>query len=424
MKNILHFSTTDYGGAGSAAYRIHNNLNLNGFNSKMIVISSRTNDSSVLETNENKIKLFIKKLHNRLLIRLGILSSKYNFYGHWNNAVKRFGQIENLVKDKPDIIILHWISGLINLQVVKELQLKYNCKVYWYLMDMAPMTGGCHYAWDCKGYSEECINCPAVNFPYLNLPHKIVDLKKHISNELKIEVISGTGLLSKQLKKSSIFCDSKIHEIMLSIDENTFFPLSESSVEKFKKKYNIPLNKRVCFFGASNIEDERKGFKYLLQALKKLSEDESFNNNSLVVAVAGNIKNKSIFNEINFEIIYLGFLKGNTELASAYQVADLFISPSIEDSGPMMVNESIMCGTPVVAFETGVALDLIKADQTGFLVKLKDIGDMAKAIKKMIELSDYELEQMKKNCRKLGLVKTSNQVTSQQLIKLINEGKV
>ena len=55
MKNILHFSTTDYGGAGSAAYRIHRNLLSNGFNSNMIVVSSKTNDVSVIETNKNKL---------------------------------------------------------------------------------------------------------------------------------------------------------------------------------------------------------------------------------------------------------------------------------------------------------------------------------------------------------------------------------
>ncbi len=30
-----------------------------------------------------------------------------------------------------------------------------------YMMDMAPMTGGCHYAWDCEKYKMKCGGCPA-----------------------------------------------------------------------------------------------------------------------------------------------------------------------------------------------------------------------------------------------------------------------
>lgn len=68
------------------------------------------------------------------------------------------------------------------------------------------------------------------------------------------------------------------------------------------------------------------------------------------------IKDISIASNVN--IIMPGFLSEN-ELFEVYCAADVFMSTTIADSGPMMVNYSIACGTPVVSFPIGVAQDLV-----------------------------------------------------------------
>ncbi|HAK12692.1 MAG TPA: glycosyl transferase family 1, partial [Chitinophagaceae bacterium] len=50
-----------------------------------------------------------------------------------------------------------------------------------------------------------------------------------------------------------------------------------------------------------------------------------------------------------FDAQQLPFANTEQALAKYYQLADLFISPSIEDAGPMMILESLPCGTPVIA---------------------------------------------------------------------------
>jgi glycosyltransferase involved in cell wall biosynthesis len=69
----------------------------------------------------------------------------------------------------------------------------------------------------------------------------------------------------------------------------------------------------------------------------------------------------------------------------------------------MMINESIMCGTPVVAFEMGVAPDLVHTGQTGYRAKLKDNEDLAKGIAQILGLSKDAYDAMSNNCRELGL---------------------
>ena len=56
---------------------------------------------------------------------------------------------------------------------------------------------------------------------------------------------------------------------------------------------------------------------------------------------------------------------------------------SIEDSGPMMINESIMCGTPVVCFDMGVARDLVHTGRTGYRAALRDSSDLAFGIREV-----------------------------------------
>jgi glycosyltransferase involved in cell wall biosynthesis len=102
-------------------------------------------------------------------------------------------------------------------------------------------------------------------------------------------------------------------------------------------------------------------------------------------------------------------------IASAYQAADVYVCPSIEDSGPMMINQSIMCGTPVVSFEMGVALDLVVTGKTGYRAKLKDTGDMAKGILDILTLDEDNYKIMSVNCRELALKLCSPDVQSEKI---------
>ncbi|HEY5124202.1 MAG TPA: glycosyltransferase [Ignavibacteria bacterium] len=82
---------------------------------------------------------------------------------------------------------------------------------------------------------------------------------------------------------------------------------------------------------------------------------------------------EAIADSLPFEYLYLGYVDNTFGIASAFQAADVFVCPSIEDSGPIMINQSIMCGTPVVVFEMGVATDLVETGITGFRAKNKDV---------------------------------------------------
>ena len=73
MKNIIHFSTLDYGGANTAAVRIHNSLKKYGFNSIFFCKDKRTNDETIF-----KIKPKLNNLYFRLINKIELKFNLFN----------------------------------------------------------------------------------------------------------------------------------------------------------------------------------------------------------------------------------------------------------------------------------------------------------------------------------------------------------
>ena len=69
----------------------------------------------------------------------------------------------------------------------------------------------------------------------------------------------------------------------------------------------------------------------------------------------------------------------------------------------MMINESILCGTPVVSFDMGVAPDLVHTGRTGYRARLKDSADLAVGLYQLMEMNEVRTRVMRTECRALGL---------------------
>lgn len=83
------------------------------------------------------------------------------------------------------------------------------------------------------------------------------------------------------------------------------------------------------------------------------------------------------------------------------------MSPSIGDAGPSTVNQSICCGTPVVAFEIGTAIDVIENGISGYRAAFKDVDDYAHGIESIITLNEQVYIKLRETTREMGLKKNS-----------------
>jgi glycosyltransferase involved in cell wall biosynthesis len=401
---------------------------IEGTNVKLVVREYDTYlEKNIISVN-SKLDTFLIRIFSklgRILVNLKlrkanliISDAKYEIQVY--DQSKLFYKSKKIVRKsnfKPDAIIVLFMEKFVNYLNLYELNKNTNAKIYLYLLDMAPFTGGCHYAWNCTGYFKNCGNCPALfssdphDQTYFNL-----QFKKKLIQKTDLEVIIGSEELNKQVSNAGLLTGKKFHpKFYLPINENVYLPIEKIGM---RKELNLPVHKKIIFFGASSLQVRRKGFKELLTSLdllySMLSEDDLKN---VHILIAGRIDDK-ILNSIPFAKTSLGFLS-HSELPKAFQVADIFTSSSIEDSGPMMVNQALMCGTPVVSFEVGVAIDLVKNGITGFIAKKFDCYEYAEGILYLLRLKQKEAQIITKNCRQLALEKFSLKVVSKKWSELL-----
>jgi glycosyltransferase involved in cell wall biosynthesis len=270
-----------------------------------------------------------------------------------------------------------------------------------------------------------CGNCPGLySSDPLDISHKNLLFKKDFLDKVNIHVLAGSEWQYQQARLSTLFKNKPIHKLLLPINPSVFKP-----VDKAKLRLDLKVNpdKKVIFFGAVGLSEMRKGMHFLIESLDKLKElvsrSDSGLGDKILLLIAGRGFD-AIAGSLPFESQYLGYLDNNYGIASAYQAADVFLCPSIEDSGPMMINQSIMCGTPVVSFEMGVALDLVITGETGYRARFKDRSDMAQGIYNILNLSTTDYNKLSIQCRNLGVKSCSPEIRIDFFENIMRKGEL
>ena len=152
-----------------------------------------------------------------------------------------------------------------------------------------------------------------------------------------------------------------------------------------RNELNLPLNSKLIIFGAiSGIKDNRKGFKFLVPALKQLKKITSFKDINLIIFGATKKKN---FTDIDYKIHQFSEISDDKILQKLYSAADVMVVPSKIETFGQTATESLACGTPVVAFnDTGLS-DIIEHKKSGYLAKYLNEIDLANGISWVLENS-------------------------------------
>ena len=204
---------------------------------------------------------------------------------------------------------------------------------------------------------------------------------------------------------------------MLSCESKNFKPANKvnAAIES-----GLPTDKKIIFFGANDLGDPRKGFKELLLSLHLLKSQLTDEQQQKILLV---FASNSTTTEVNwpFAHIRLPFLNGEEQLARAYQAATVFVSPSIEDAGPMMLLESILCGTPAVAYAIGLAKDAIINNVTGFIVPPVDVDKFADSIKRVVQMPAEQYDLLSRQCHSMAIELFNEKRERQEYEQLFDE---
>jgi hypothetical protein len=325
---VIHFSTGYKGGAAFAARRLNESLNSSGFESYFGAISQRGYSPSAHEFEISRSALgkiisgigtrFQLRLSNRVffsLFSLNVLPKKIiTLRGTKENTILHFHNWFNLTNQKD---ITRWA--------------KKGYKVVVTMHDQRMMTGGCHYAFSCKGLYAKCESCPGLpkplkNFPNLNLERFANELTSIAGN---ITFISPSIWLNSEAKNSHLLRNQRTVFI-----PNTLGILKHSPSELSLRSASDSLN-----IGIASMEPNSyiKGGD-ITSSLEKLVKDEEV---------------PIIFHHLR------DFPQNDRGIQDFWSKIDYLLVISRADNSPNVIHEAKQRGIPIVASKVGGITELL-----------------------------------------------------------------
>ena len=169
---------------------------------------------------------------------------------------------------------------------------------------------------------------------------------------------------------------------------NQQFRLIEDSaaLNQIQEKYNLP-NKFILFLGN---QAPKKNMKRVLEAYAKYLDSET-DGIALVLAESSAKDVMKLLSEIKrpdiFKSIVLTGYVPHSDLPSIYNLATLFLYPSLRESFGIPIIEAMACGTPVITSNTS-AMPEVAAD-AAMLVNPTKSEEIANAIKKILSNDNF-----------------------------------
>lgn len=385
---VVHLNTSDFGGAAMAAIQLHEALLEQGVESDLLTLNRTRQDVPRHHRVEpfalSAVPAWAKARYKarRAMEVLKLVEDRHNAPdnrhlqdrppGHeiFTNPHSFFDITDHPLMRQADIVHLHWVSyGMIDHERFFQ---KVGKPIIWTLHDMNPFTGGCHYSDGCTHFREQCEACPQLNEP--RWAHVYWERKRRGYLQVpkdKLQVVTPSAWLGEWAGQSALLGDRPRHVVPNGFDPGVFRHRPEA-----RRQLGLPEDRKILLFTALEMDNVRKGMPDLLQALELLRDPEIM----LLSMGGGKLERTDIDHH------HAGYITDPEKLALHYAAADLFVLPSKADNLPNTISESLMCGTPVVAFRVGGIPEQVN-EGNGILVDEMSGEALAAAIRTAMDRS-------------------------------------
>ena len=235
--------------------------------------------------------------------------------------------------------------------------------------DCWAFTGHCTYFdfVNCDKWQKHCEHCPQTKeYPsslkdnsYWNYEHK----RRIFTLVDNMTIVTPSQWLADLIRKS-FFKHYSIKVIHNGVDSSVFKPTKSD----FKEKYGLDGKKIIL--GVAGLWEKRKGLYDFIKLSQLLGDDYKV----ILVGV-----NKKQANTLPNNVIKISRTENIKELAEIYSAADVYVNTTYEDNFPTTNLEALMCGTPVITYNTGGSVEsVINKD---CIVPKGDIIQVAEKIK-------------------------------------------
>ncbi len=398
--NILQISSNAItGGAARVMYRLHHGFRKRGHHATIFAQWREIDEENIYCIGQIDDR---SRSANRIARVAARIADKAIGETRFYHATSRI--LDSALFKSADVIQFHNLhGGFFNYKIISEFAA--SKPIVWTLHDMWAFTGHCAYAYDCMRWQTGCHTCPQIRGDrrqwaeptptWMDRSAQNWQRKQTLYHQSQLHIVTPSEWLRNLVSMSILSDAASIRGIPNGIDIDTFRPLDRLQI---RRELHLPANASVILFAADRIESRRKGFPLLLQALQRLKTPESI----VLLTVGHNRMHKSALQ--GFQRRDFGRVDDEAQLARLYNAADLFILPSLADNQPLVLLESLACGTPVVAFAVGGIPEMIEPERTGFLASPGDVAELAVGIETILAEDDLRAR-MRQNCRDLAVHK-------------------
>lgn len=356
---ILHITTSTSGGAGVACIRLHQGLLSKGISSHVLCLKDYANTAATVpgihEYASGFLSTYIRKgktwLYDRKLKQQ--LKNQPEGYEVFSSIHTSFDITSHPVYKEADIINLHWVSGFMDYTSFFR---KNKKPVVWTMHDMFPFTGGCHHADNNTGFETDCGYCPQLQgtlnpkFAFQQLAEK----KAALADKTSLHIVTPSQWLYNLSIKSALFKNYP-HTVINNGASTEIF--NSKKREAARAELGLPAGKKILLFVAQSVNNKRKGIHLLWKALQQVKTKD------ILLLSVGKEDDRM---PADFLYQQMGTITDPEKIALVYQSADVFVLPSLAENLPNTIAESLLCGTPVIAFAVGGIPEMVMNEENGY----------------------------------------------------------
>ena len=225
--------------------------------------------------------------------------------------------------------------------------------------DCSCFTGGCIYPAECDGFLKSCGNCPQLLSmgAGFDLTSANLGINRWLARQKGIHYVFPSKWLHQTAVRSLEFANN------VKVIPNGFASTSYAFRSKSDARLELGIRdeQRVVLVAAHYLADPRKGVARALAAILAVADLAP-----LVIFVG--IPPADLEVRLPGVRYWLtGFVRDRKRLGLLFAAADVFLFPSLEDNLPIMVQESLAAGTPVVGFAAGGVPEMVDHERNGWL---------------------------------------------------------
>jgi glycosyltransferase involved in cell wall biosynthesis len=411
---IVHLNSSYItGGAARAAFRLHTGLHRLGHDSSMFVARRQSFDPTVttFAPPVGLVNSLRRGLRRRKIRRSFARYRTSRPAGYESFSDDRTMHGSTLLSQLPacDVINLHWIGGFVDYQAF-FVAAPQHTPVVWTLHDMNPFTGGCHYDHGCGRYTQGCGICPQLGSrDAADLSHRIWQRKREVFTQIepgRLHIVATSQWMAATVQCSALLGSCPVTVIPLGLDVDDFAPRDRCLA---RAVLGVPHDARVLLFAAESLNNRRKGFSLLAQALAGLGDAAK-----LCMVSLGQSRPTL---DSPLPHVHLGYISNDRLLSLVYSAADVFVCPSLQEAFGQTALEAMACGTPVVGFAVGGIPDIVRHGVSGLLVPPQDVVALRAAIVDLLRDAAGRAE-MSVNCRRIAVEEYTLEAQARRYIEL------